>query len=1171
MDVFKTPGKLRGKTPWTVRKQNLSAPRQPLSDIFAPNVPAPPSAHRTNLFDKVAQFQIAEDKENQPSDLRPHSRGKSPQRLGRPGNTDSGYHGMMTEDEMEAENQTDVATDVRQHSVDLAASQPESGVLAPQEAHLVIEAGETSGGSFLSAREDGMTSDVAGQQAQQEVPEASTRSEVNEMLAQSAIPHEAIGPVPDVEAEAEPVDLGADLDEETTHSTSDTSSPGKPLQRKSSFTFTALPAREPLTAKRSIGGRNSQIDTQTGRNSVLATSFRNKSLGLLSKDDEEQVQETSQESKAYNKISTQLLHDRITLLGQSKPSRPSSSLPQTANVQSEYPQLPSTEQITTKRDDIESEDDWIAPAKPQMELASEQNARQQTVLAPGHRPALHKKSLSATHVPSPSRVDADTEMKLQKSNSVSHPSLVLAKGITQSTTPAGSQQTKKHHDGPLSASKSRLYSVLKSAKNIFASSASASAAAKLEVHNASPVQSLRRNISDESKTAAVFNMPGALYSDRDLPLSPSRPVSVLSTSPSKKSRNSAESGRKREKEAKAQQKAAEDLERAREKERQKAAKLQEEHRKAEEAEAARREKQIQKELPAVPTERPSSAESDQAMAPPPPPKTILPAAKLRAPGRPAKPTREQSQTSRPAQVAIFVGSQRLGSQPSSTYVAKSQHESSASTVPAKQAITRPGSAQGSVRGGNPTNNAKKALDAAARKKEADEKAAQKKLEQKRELERKRAAKADEERRVEEQRRAAEQQRSQEAKLVAQKQAERQAAEARRREQQRLEQQRQQEEAQKARAAHDLAEAIKRERAQQQPRGDVAGTMLQLANKATVPDHAGGQVRLVQSNAAKPIKRVFQPEDDDDELQQHQPQQSQRPGLPRAPTSYQQNDAKRRRTDEEQDPTERHSVLAPPKRASNMRKVGMEVYEREGRADCPQESTLAKFPHGYTHAPPAATHHAPSMFKSTVNAQHQLQHGPRPGVPTRPSQTVQVSNARIPFAENNNPPGPAQHHPQSHWHPGTENIQPGAAPNKFKTPGRPAQAPKSAKSSPLYPNGDTIQLPEIATDSEDEDSDSDADNTGFRAPSWVASPALRDLLTQQQLVDPETVFGPIGELKMDEVFRNGKNQDRLKKFRDRGSSAAWVESGDAVTSAEKRRDMEMRERVVREGGWRYEPV
>ena len=148
------------------------------------------------------------------------------------------------------------------------------------------------------------------------------------------------------------------------------------------------------------------------------------------------------------------------------------------------------------------------------------------------------------------------------------------------------------------------------------------------------------------------------------------------------------------------------------------------------------------------------------------------------------------------------------------------------------------------------------------------------------------------------------------------------------------------------------------------------------------------------------------------------------------------------------------------------------------------------------------------------------------------------------------------------------------PNKFKTPARaPLGFPKSAghtkPNTPSYLAGDTIELPDIATDSEDEESEDEAPG-GFRAPSWVASPALRELLTQQQLVDPESVFGPIGELKMDEVFKNGKNPERLKRFRDRGSSAMWVESGDAVTSAEKRRDMEMRERVAREGGWRYEP-
>jgi hypothetical protein len=101
-DVFKTPGKLRGKTPRTARKRDALEQRQPLTDVFAPNAQAGPTpAKTTTFYEKVTQFQIAEDGEYT-SQQRPLSRSKSPQRLGKPGNTDSGYHGM-TEDEMEAD------------------------------------------------------------------------------------------------------------------------------------------------------------------------------------------------------------------------------------------------------------------------------------------------------------------------------------------------------------------------------------------------------------------------------------------------------------------------------------------------------------------------------------------------------------------------------------------------------------------------------------------------------------------------------------------------------------------------------------------------------------------------------------------------------------------------------------------------------------------------------------------------------------------------------------------------------------------------------------------------------------------------------------------------------------------------------------------------------------
>ncbi|KAL5377687.1 hypothetical protein DPSP01_009612 [Paraphaeosphaeria sporulosa] len=125
----------------------------------------------------------------------------------------------------------------------------------------------------------------------------------------------------------------------------------------------------------------------------------------------------------------------------------------------------------------------------------------------------------------------------------------------------------------------------------------------------------------------------------------------------------------------------------------------------------------------------------------------------------------------------------------------------------------------------------------------------------------------------------------------------------------------------------------------------------------------------------------------------------------------------------------------------------------------------------------------------------------------------------------------------------------------------AEPSQSAKTpQPQYPNGDDIKLPDILTDSEDEDSDND-----FEQPSWVNTPNLRELLTQQQLVDPEQVFGPIAPLNMEQVF---PNKERHKRFRERTSSAYWA--NDQVTEEERRKDREAKERLFREGAWTYNP-
>jgi hypothetical protein len=164
---------------------------------------------------------------------------------------------------------------------------------------------------------------------------------------------------------------------------------------------------------------------------------------------------------------------------------------------------------------------------------------------------------------------------------------------------------------------------------------------------------------------------------------------------------------------------------------------------------------------------------------------------------------------------------------------------------------------------------------------------------------------------------------------------------------------------------------------------------------------------------------------------------------------------------------------------------------------------------------------------------------------------------------------------------TETIQrPPKRPSQLKqnpiTPGHPSQYAKgkipgldSARTShskaPLqpsiqYPNGDDIKLPEIMTDSEDEDSENE-----FEQPSWVNTPNLREMLSTQQLMDPEAIFGPIAPLNMEQVF---PNKERHKRFRERTSSAYWVH--DQVTDEEKRKEREARERLVREGAWTYNP-
>jgi hypothetical protein len=149
-----------------------------------------------------------------------------------------------------------------------------------------------------------------------------------------------------------------------------------------------------------------------------------------------------------------------------------------------------------------------------------------------------------------------------------------------------------------------------------------------------------------------------------------------------------------------------------------------------------------------------------------------------------------------------------------------------------------------------------------------------------------------------------------------------------------------------------------------------------------------------------------------------------------------------------------------------------------------------------------------------------------------------ASGKIPFAE------PANANPQATSH---------------KTPGA-SSSQKAPKPSPNYPNGENINLPEIATDSEDEDSDAEM----LPVPKWAQPKELETLLRQQEGMEVDSIFGPIAPFSLEETFKSDK---KIKKFRERTSSANW--SGpDGLTQDEIRRDLAERQRLRLNGGWTF---
>ncbi|RYP71414.1 hypothetical protein DL771_004781 [Monosporascus sp. 5C6A] len=421
-EIFKTPGKLRGKTPRTIRKANPAENRVPLSNIFSSTPKGAPNPFSISNIDRnnTPRLKIAADPRPSPaktnilvSPSKPVAPPKSPASKQPVSVVDSGYYGSQSQDAMNVDDVEvgdeptqpfDFQEDVKdQAPFHVSSDRPEGGSPARTSPPPAVEnTADENMADDLSAQFFTDPVDAGTSPARKTVPQESTTpagSPVQHPLSTSPTKSSPTKTSPAQPAatvtqqpEIEPDSMDAVL-EGPSRSPSDGSSPIRPIVRKSSLNFASLPAREPITHK-SIGNRVSR----TSHLDQHRTSYYNRHTGGMSlghgrhefSDDENDDMDVDEEPPpqksrpaaepdtplAHNKTYTQRLQDQINKLGQTqaKTSRPSKSIPDSAVAQQvstavsnppPEPQrkaLPSPKKPTTPgafpEDD---EDEWIEP------------------------------------------------------------------------------------------------------------------------------------------------------------------------------------------------------------------------------------------------------------------------------------------------------------------------------------------------------------------------------------------------------------------------------------------------------------------------------------------------------------------------------------------------------------------------------------------------------------------------------------------------------------------------------------------------------------------------------------------------------------------------------------------------------------------------------------------
>lgn len=1028
-------------------------------------------------------------------------------------------------------------------------------------------------------------------------------------------------------------------DDEGSHT--DNSSPVRPAIRKSSLNFATLPAREPLTTGKSLGGRMSRTShLDLHRASYYDRPMGGKSLGgntvVYPSDGDDDEMDVDEDEKTvaqqhveppadHNKTYTQRLQDRIGMLGQSqaKPSRPSKSIANLAPISTAAtpvsPQRPEQKMSSPLRkpttpgafpDEEEEDDDWIdppvtvakqsspPPAVPPKDAApitattkgssdgghadfvlpkqrqanSRPNSPYKAPIIPDRTTSTlpHMKSASVSALPNTLTQDDASSLSPKKPISVSNPTLA---SVSESSRPPSPMKSPSRtlRDSPLKQVKNKLSSILKSSKGLLASSAAISAEGKSSMLSPSTTR-LGYFTGASSESIAQPNSGESMYPDLSKALADAQSAPSL-TSPTKangrRTRASAERERKEKMVEKETRRLADQmgkLEKEREKEREKARVFsKEQERIAAMEKQMATQKEVEKKRPAEkeiakPTRssprraKPQDQDvemQDAAAAMPPPPQPASlprpagpgPAIRNRELKRPARPAKDAVTKSKAAPMVIKVNMGPHHSQyhPSNNALSANLHESLVAAVPQPQLSSKPSqsklkskSSVQSLKSSVSSSGRPKALELAAKRKEQEEREAQRKREARAELERKRAAQQEEDRRIE-----AEKKMAKEKEAEAKKAAQRQAA------------------IEKAKQTRAPPPAV---RAQPNGPPEYAAPLEQQQQQqqqqpqavSRPPSRLGSSVFRSQEDLNRPVNTLLSNANKSQKrpLGQDNDGGNARAAPARSGPTYQGQDAKRRRTSQEfeddKDVKAVSNIKGPPvrpsagyKKVSDMRQAcaspATQANKRLLQVEAP---TKPVFNNGYSAAPTGASR---DLFKTTVTSQHNSAMKA-----AHPLDMAQFSKGAIPFA-----PNPSQ------------------AGTAYKTPARQGQvanvkstAKSGPRTSPRFPNGDSIELPEIDTDDEDEDSDADQ---GMVA-SWADSPDLRRALLRQETMDPSHIFGPPAPLNMEEVFN--KSKDRWHKFRARTSSANWS-GADRLTEDDIRKDLAARDRLRREGAWTYE--